>query len=254
MMKTQEMLSRTVSGMRTQPPVVHARSVVKQSNVAPVERAVSAAAGTWLVVDGLRRGRMVSALLGGGLIYRAIGGSCPLYNALGVSTAPGETASLLTGQRSMPIGKPAEELYRLWMDPQALRLVMEPFADVSLSDTGEMRWSVRADNGERMEANGRVIESRPAELVRWESAPGAAMSSAGFIRFRPAPADWGTEVTIGLKGSSRGGTPAWTLQGLHPQVAAEKILRRFKSLAETGEVPTLARQPAARDGGRDAYP
>jgi hypothetical protein len=31
-----------------------------------------------------------------------------------------------------------------------------------------------------------------------------------------------------------------------PRTIAEKSLRRFKSLAETGEIPTLAHNPAAR--------
>jgi hypothetical protein len=30
-----------------------------------------------------------------------------------------------------------------------------------------------------------------------------------------------------------------------------QALHRFKSLAETGEIPTLYRQPAARNDGRD---
>ena len=83
--------------------------------------------------------------------------------------------------------------------------------------------------------------------MRWESDPGAALPSDGFIRFRPAPADWGTEVTLGLHlFAPRRLHGVSACKGLHPQVAAEKILRRFKSLAETGEVPTLVRQPAAR--------
>lgn len=254
MTTTQEMLSRTVSGMRTKPPAVHARAVPKPSNVAAVERAVSAAAGTLLLVRGLRRGRKVSTLLGGGLLYRAIGGRCPLYRALGMNTAPSDTAADLTGQRSLPIGKSAEELYRLWTDPQALRQATAPLADVRLSDGGELHSSLRTSDGQPIEWAGRVTESRPGELVRWESAPGAALSSDGFIRFRPAPGDWGTEVTLGLNFIPRGGSMALSLQGLHPKVVAEKVLRRFKSLAETGEVPTLARQPAARDGGRDEYP
>jgi uncharacterized membrane protein len=254
MTQIQEMFSRTVSGMRTQPPDVRAPASAKPSNVGPMERAVSAAAGTLLLLGGLRRGPTVATVLGGGLLYRAISGSCPLYGALGVSTATGEAASDLIGQRSLPIGKSAEELYRLWTDPQALRLALEPLADVNLSGDGELHCSVRTSDGQPIEWDARVTEARPGELVRWESAPGAAMSSDGFIRFRPAPTDWGTEVTVGLNPSPHGGATAWGLHGLHPKVAAEKVLRRFKSLAETGEIPTLARQPAARNGGRDQYP
>jgi len=255
MTTTMEMISRTVSGMRTQPPAVQVHANVKPTNVAPIERAVSAAAGTLLFMRGLRRGRVISTLLGGGLLYRAIGGSCPLYSALGMNTAQGGNASTdQMGQRSLPIGKSAGELYDLWTEPQVLRQVMQPLADVSLSG-GELHWSMRSSNGQPFEWDGRVTESRPGEFVRWESNPGAALPSDGFIRFRPAPGDWGTDVTLGLHFFPRAGSSTWlSLKGLHPQVAAEKILRRFKSLAETGEVPTLVRQPAARDGGMDKYP
>jgi hypothetical protein len=41
------------------------------------------------------------------------------------------------------------------------------------------------------------------------------------------------------------------LLGPAPKLLLQKALRRFKSLAETGEIPTLQRNPAARDGGRD---
>lgn len=254
MMTMQEMFSRTSNGLRTQPPAVQVPDKVEPSNVAPIERAISAAGGTLLLMNGLRGGRAVPTLLGSGLLYRAIGGSCPLYRALGLNTAPGEAASDLMTQRWLPIGRSAEELYRLWTNPQVLRQVLEPLGDVSLSDDGALHWSVHTQDGQQIEWDASVTESRPGQLVRWESIPGTGLSADGFIRFRTAPGDWGTEVTLGLNPSSRGGATAWGLHGLHPKVAAEKVLRRFKSLAETGEVPTLVRQPAARNSGRDQYP
>ena len=36
------------------------------------------------------------------------------------------------------------------------------------------------------------------------------------------------------------------LLGVAPKLIAEKALRHFKSLVETGEIPTTAHQPAAR--------
>ena len=43
------------------------------------------------------------------------------------------------------------------------------------------------------------------------------------------------------------GTAAVKLLGTTPlDLAADGVLRRFKSLVETGEIPTTERQPAAR--------
>lgn len=59
-------------------------------NVGPAERWVSALAGTGLAMVGLsRRSRagMAMTAAGGLLLWRGIGGSCPLYAVLGRSTA-----------------------------------------------------------------------------------------------------------------------------------------------------------------------
>ena len=68
--------------------------------------------------------------------------------------------------------------------------------------------------------------------------------------FRPAPGDRGTVVTLHLRFDPPGGTlgsAAVKLLGPTPlHVVVDGALRRFKSLIETGEIPTTERQPAAR--------
>jgi uncharacterized membrane protein len=75
------------------------------------------------------------------------------------------------------------------------------------------------------------------------------------VRFRPAPNDLGTEVTLSLRFEPQavplGSAMAALFGGAPGKLLATKALHRFKSLAETGEVPTLTRQPAARHDGRD---
>jgi hypothetical protein len=65
-------------------------------------------------------------------------------------------------------------------------------------------------------------------------------------RCRPAtPASWGTEVTLV---ADRGGA-AGAVASAMPRLAAPvllTLLHRFKALVETGESPTLARNPAGR--------
>jgi uncharacterized membrane protein len=86
-------------------------------------------------------------------------------------------------------------------------------------------------------------------MVRWKSVDGAPLPNEGSVRFHPAPGDWGTEVTLrfrfALPGGPLGNTVAKRL-GIVPRMLAEKALRRFKSLAETGEIPRLKHNPAAR--------
>jgi hypothetical protein len=59
------------------------------------------------------------------------------------------------------------------------------------------------------------------------------------IGFGPDLGEWGTTVTVALELEVPLPRPA-------AQAIAGKAIRRLKSLAETGEVPTTARNPSAR--------
>ena len=61
-------------------------------NVGDTERSISLALGGFAVVSGLCRGSLgglLTALIGGGLVYRGLTGNCPLYEKLEMSTAGG---------------------------------------------------------------------------------------------------------------------------------------------------------------------
>jgi uncharacterized membrane protein len=128
------------------------------------------------------------------------------------------------------------------------------FAEVTATGEGRAHWVVRGPLGRRLVWDTRIVEDHPGECVRWESLDGALVPNEGVLRFRPAPGDRGTEVVLRLRFVPPGGAlgkSAAKLLGIVPNVLAEKTLRRFKSLVETGEIPTTACQPAGRDGGRD---
>jgi uncharacterized membrane protein len=62
-------------------------------NVGTAERWASAIAGGALVLLGIARrsiGGATAAALGGGLLYRGVGGHCPVYGALGIDTSARE--------------------------------------------------------------------------------------------------------------------------------------------------------------------
>ena len=120
-------------------------------------------------------------------------------------------------RRSLTIARPAEDLRRLWQDSGALASV--------LGDLGQSE-PVGPDRA-RVSGRGRFRRSFETE---------------GVVEFRPGPDDWGTEVTLTVD------VPGGRAKG----VAAAKALRRLKSLAETGELPTTERNPAARGTERAA--
>jgi uncharacterized membrane protein len=152
-------------------------------------------------------------------------------------------------QRSTTIGKPADELHRLWRDPQTLPKIMGDIAEVSWTGEDRIRWVLHGPLGRRWVWETRLVEDRPGQLLRWQSVEGAIVPNEGSVQFRPAPRDWGTEVRLRLRFDPPGGALGNAAAGLLTYVSRiqlGRVLRRFKSLAETGEIPTTERQPAAR--------
>jgi uncharacterized membrane protein len=235
------------------------------TNVNGVERAVSVLIGGMLVARGLKRrslGGAMVALAGGGLLSRGITGHSTVYQKLNLHTAGGRTFRRTRARdeeleimRAITIGKPADELYRLWRDPQIQPQIMADFADVAMDDKGHAHWAVRAPMGRRIEWDSEIVEERAGEMLRWQTREGAELPNEGSVRFRPAPGNRGTEVHLHVKFSPPGAMPvkgAMKLLGFIPKQMAYKALWRFKALAETGQIPSIKGQPAGRNGGRDS--
>lgn len=245
-------------GMKTQASLVRRLATGRPMQLA------SAALGAALLVLALRRRSRASALLalvGGWLVYRSAGG-----NELRARTAlksaatgqerhePGAPADAMEVERSITVGKPADELYELWRDPEHLAHVMEHFADVeqSADDEDLQHWSVRGPLGRAVSWDARIEEDRPGEYLSWKSLEGADLPNEGSVQFEPAPGDRGTEVTVYFRFDPPGGAvgnAAAKRLGIVPETVALKSLRRFKSLAESGEIPTLEKNPSARGSG-----
>jgi uncharacterized membrane protein len=227
-------------------------------NVNSVERMISTGLGGVLLLRSLSHLSLSGTLASAVLLARGISGHSYLYQVLGVNTAnerrgvTGERiADIPEVQRSITIRKPAEELYRFWRDPQNLSKIMGRFVEVTKISDDRTHWQVRAPFGLHMEWETQIVEDRPGEVLRWESLGIAQMANEGEVRFRPAPKDWGTETTFRFRfepPGGRAGSIAARRLGLVPRVLTEKALRRFKSLAETGELPTLEHNPSARVG------
>lgn len=153
-------------------------------------------------------------------------------------------------ERSLTIGKTADDLHQRWRDPATLTRIMAGFATVSPGDDGSMRWKLEGPLGRTYEWNSETVDDRPGEGVGWRSLPGAAIPNQGSVRFRPATGDRGTVATLRFRFDPPGGAlgnAALKVLGAKPLgLVADGVLRRFKSLVETGEIPTTERQPAAR--------
>lgn len=223
-------------------------------------RIATAVLGGVLFATGLRRRSLLGAavaLAGGELLARSIGSqNAPARRFETETWQEGELSrESLQVVRAITIRRSAEELYRLWRDPRTQQRIMEPFAEVTLPDRDHVHWVMRGPLDLLLVWDTGVTEDRAGELLRWRSLPGAPLPYEGLMHFRPAPAGRGTEVILRLRFPRSSGSRGQTIDkllGALPSGLALKALYRFKSLAETGEIPTVALQPACRRNGRDA--
>ncbi|SEV85324.1 SRPBCC family protein [Natrinema salifodinae] len=225
------------------------------------ERLASASVGGMLLVAGIKRrslGGVAMALGGGWLVARGISGSGRSLRAFG---SGGETdhgagedgaGGDLTVERSITVGAPADDLAQYWRDPERLTRIMGSFAVITGAGEDRHHWEVETPRGPNLSWETEIVDDEPGEVLRWESVDGATIANEGTVRFRPAPGDRGTEVTLRLRFEPPGGAVGTAVAqrlGIVPKTLAGNALRRFKSLVETGEIPTLERNPSGRGSG-----
>ena len=228
-------------------------------NVHQLERVGSVLVGTGLALyalKGFSLRRAPAALLGAALLHRGVTGHCHTYRALGIDTAAkGETdPQPIRVAPSVTINRSADEIFALFRRPETLARMMEGFAELQSTPAGETTWTIRLPLDESLRYTTRVTEERAPELVRFRTSEGSGPQLEGALELARAPGDWGTQVTLRMSLEAPGGGVGRALAKMFdrvPKLFAEKALRRLKSLAETGEVPTLRHNPAARNDGRD---
>jgi uncharacterized membrane protein len=207
--------------------------------------------------------RWIPIALGAAAIAAGLGGRKKGATALALTAVAGagavsamrmQSGRAKTGgkpevERSITIGKTADELRDYWRDPRTLPQIMADFATVRATSDGRMHWKVEGPLGHAWEWDTETVD-RAGEGIGWRSLSDGAIPNEGWLRFQPAPAGRGTVVTLRFRFDPPGGALGeWFLEhlGTTPlHLVTDAALRRFKNLVETGEIPTTVRQPAAR--------
>lgn len=192
--------------------------------------------------------RWTAAAAGGALIYCGLSGTRSASRLM----LPGATAtSKQRIRQSATIGRSASELFTLWRNPDTLEKIRLPFEQLTVLGSDHVRWTMKLPVGS-LEIEALLVEERPGELVHWRSTSSGPFQVDERMRFKAAPQDLGTQATLEYEVDFSRMPAGELLRSISsvfqraPQSALKKVLENFKSLAETGEVPTLQRNSSAR--------
>lgn len=202
------------------------------------------------------------ALLGAGLASRnsnkgrviaataAVAGVTALDILCRKQLSNGTSASTNGHQRTIQtvaINRSPEECYQLWRDFANLPRFMQHVQSVQVLDDRRSHWVVRGPGGSNIEWDAEITDDRPNETIAWRSVEGADVNHSGRVRFERAPAGHGTFVKVRVSydppAGKLGSLIAKTI-GKDPSQLIQGDLRRFKSIIETGEIPTTEGQPS----------
>ena len=148
--------------------------------------------------------------------------------------------------KCVTINRSAEDLFRFWRRLENLPFFARHLISVKETSPTESHWVAKSPAGTTAEWDAVIVKETPNEYIAWESSPGSEIDNAGSVRFRPAPANQGTEVMVTLEyippvGAL--GALIARLYGEEPDIQVEEDLTRFKAFMETGEIPTTVNQP-----------
>jgi uncharacterized membrane protein len=249
-------------------------------NVDQTERQIAVAAGGFLLLHAvLTRSRtsLLTGALGAALIWHGQSRHSPLYDALDVNTArqplwdrgdggqPGQAwereqrreaprqelrrGNSIEIERAVTINKPAEELYNYWRKLENLPNFMKHLQTVEQTDETHSHWVARLAGGLPVAWDAEIVEDQPNERIVWRTLPDAQVQQSGVVTFKPATGERGTVVNVDMRYSPPGGIVGETFARLLNGVTAQQVkddIRRFKSLMETGEIPTIEGQSSGR--------
>jgi uncharacterized membrane protein len=140
---------------------------------------------------------------------------------------------------ALTVRRDAGDLYELWRDFESFPDFMAHLEAVRCTGEKTSHWKARGPLGLTVEWDAEITADVPGERIAWRSMEGSKIDNAGTVRFVPAPAHQGTELHVDLRYSPPAGAVGATIAkifGEEPGIQLKDDLRRFKQIAETGEI------------------
>ena len=151
----------------------------------------------------------------------------------------------LIARSSILLNCTPEEAYKFWSNFENLPKFMRHLESVTLTGETRSRWTAIGPLGKRVSWDAEIAFDRKDDVIAWRSLPDSEIYVDGIVKFRNAPANRGTIITVVVvyqpPAGSIGGALAKIL-GKDPSFMMRQDLRRMKALIETGEIPTVEGQ------------
>lgn len=223
----------------------------KQNNddASDTERWASIIGGSALVLMGLQQRSLRGALIavtGGGLVYQGVKKQSTIKQAQETIKETLGVGQTIKVEKTVTINKPVAELYNFWRNFENLPTFMKHLQSVTAYDDRRSHWVTKAPLENTIEWDAQIIKDEPNHLIAWTSVEDSQIEHSGFVRFRPATGDRGTEVKIVIEYNPPGGLVGQALTKLFGEAPEQQIgdeLNRFKQLMEAGEIATTEGQP-----------
>jgi len=142
-------------------------------------------------------------------------------------------------KNAVTIGRPLNEVYGFWRNFENLPRFMTHLESVTVLEGGRSKWVAIGPAGIRLEWEAETTEDRPNELISWRSLPGGKVDTFGSVRFKEAPGNRGTEVSVEMRYDPPGGVIGASIAKLFGESGQEVVtrdLQAFKNVLEVGEV------------------
>lgn len=152
------------------------------------------------------------------------------------------------------IARSRQEVYDQWRHLDRLPTFMTHVDSVSMTGQRISHWRASAPFGRTVEWDAEITEDVPGERIAWRSVNGALVRNEGEVRFVPAPTEKDTEIHVRMRYSMPAGKAGESVAryfGEDPHQALGDDLRRFKQVAETGEVVRSEGAPSGKRARRE---
>jgi uncharacterized membrane protein len=150
-----------------------------------------------------------------------------------------DSAKGIRVKSAITVARPVGEVYGFWRNFENLPRFMSHLESVEVRPGGQSHWNAIGPAGMRLEWDAETVEDRTDELISWRSLPGGSVETAGYVRFKPAPGNRGTEIVVEMRYDPPGGVLGASIAKLFGESGQEVVtrdLRAFKNVLEVGEV------------------